>query len=65
MHHQGLEKEELTAAADKQKEDLLAELATLQRDRDDALLIAENDKQQVKLLKVTCFLGIFPEICGQ
>lgn len=43
-----MEKEELTSSAEKQKEELLEELALLQRDRDDALLMAENDKQQVK-----------------
>lgn len=42
-----MEKEDLTNALEQQKEELLQEIASLQRDRDEALLIAENDKQQV------------------
>lgn len=42
-----MEKEEGNNKFDRMKEDLMEELAALQRDRDNSLMMAENDKQQV------------------
>lgn len=47
LHHHNLEKEDMSSRFDNEREELHENLASLQRDRDDALLMAENDKQQV------------------
>jgi hypothetical protein len=48
LHAHAMEKEEMTTRAERQAEELQEELAKVQRDRDEALLLAENDRQQVK-----------------
>ena len=52
LHNHLLEKEEMTSHTDNQIEELQEELAKLQRDRDEALLLAENDRQQVCLVVI-------------
>lgn len=47
LHQNAMEKEELLNRFDREREDLQEELANLQRERDNQLLMAENDKQQV------------------
>ena len=47
LHAHTMEKEEMASRADNQIEELQEELAKVQRDRDEALLLAENDRQQV------------------
>ena len=48
VHQYSMEKEDMTAATERLKDELTNELAMLQRDRDDSLLLAENEKQQVR-----------------
>ena len=48
LHAHNLEKEELTSRADKRIEQLQEEVVKVQKDRDEALLLAENDRQQVR-----------------
>ena len=48
LHAHTMEKEEMASRADNQIEELQEELAKVQRDRDEALLLAENDRQQVR-----------------
>ena len=50
LHTHTMEKEEMASRADNQIEELQEELAKVQRDRDEALLLAENDRQQVRQL---------------
>ena len=50
LHAHTMEKEEMASRADNQIEELQEELAKVQRDRDEALLLAENDRQQVRQL---------------
>ena len=47
LHNHSMEKEEMASRADNQIEELQEELGKVQRDRDEALLLAENDRQQV------------------
>ena len=50
------EKEDMAEKFDREKSELEQELAATQRDRDDSLMFAENEKQQVgvnRLLAVT------------
>ena len=47
IHQNNLEKEDTVNRYEREKEQLNDELASLQRDRDEQLLMAENDKQQV------------------
>lgn len=47
IHQNNLEKEDLVTRYEREKEQLQDELNALQRDRDEQLLLAENDKQQV------------------
>ena len=47
VHQHNMEKEDLMMRFRREKEELQEEIAALQRDRDDSLLMAENDKQQV------------------
>lgn len=47
VHQNAMEKEELLNRFDREREDLQEELGNLQRERDNQLLMAENDKQQV------------------
>ena len=42
-----MEKEESNNKFDRMREELMEELGTVQRDRDNSILMAENDKQQV------------------
>ena len=42
-----MEKEDLIGQFEKEKEELENQLSNLQRERDNSLLMAENDKQQV------------------
>ena len=48
LHNHAMEKEEMSTRADRQIEELQEELAKVQRERDEALLLAENDRQQVR-----------------
>lgn len=43
----GEDKDEMVAQYEEELEGLREEMANLQRDRDESLLIAENDRQQV------------------
>ena len=45
-----LEKEEMQEKFDREKDELEQELAATQKDRDDSLMFAENEKQQVRQL---------------
>lgn len=45
----GAEKEELQIQSEKEKKDLSDEISSLIKDRDDALLVAETEKQEVHL----------------
>ena len=47
VHRNAMEKEEMLNRFDREREDLQEELDNLQRERDNQLLMAENDKQQV------------------
>ncbi len=47
VHSHNLEKEELVTVLERTKEDMAGQLLAMQRDRDDSLLLAENEKQQV------------------
>ena len=42
-----MEKEDMIGQFEKEKEELENQLSNLQRERDNSLLMAENDKQQV------------------
>lgn len=55
VHQNAMEKEELLNRFDREREDLQEELANLQRERDNQLLMAENDKQQVTYLCVDVY----------
>lgn len=43
-----MEKEDMVEKFEKEKDALEMELAATQKDRDDSLMFAENEKQQVK-----------------
>lgn len=47
LHLHGMEKEEMAQNFDRANEELSNENIALQRERDDSLLLAENEKQQV------------------
>ena len=47
LHQHAMEKEDMNGRFDREREELTEELANLQRERDNQLLMAENDKQQV------------------
>jgi hypothetical protein len=50
-----MEKEESNNKFDRMREELMEELGTVQRDRDNSILMAENDKQQVcSFLLIDC-----------
>ena len=48
IHAHTMEREEMIANNERMQEELNDEIAALQRDRDDSLLLAENEKQQVR-----------------
>ena len=47
IHQNNMEKEEMQNLFERAQEELNNQLIVLQRDRDDSLLLAENEKQQV------------------
>ena len=47
IHSHVMEKEDMMNSFEREREDLQTEIVSVQRDRDEALLLAENDKQQV------------------
>ena len=47
LHSHAMEKEDLVTSMGRMKDELNNEINMLQRDRDDSLLLAENEKQQV------------------
>ena len=56
IHEWTMEKEELVAAYDRMKEDLENDLNNVQRERDDNMIFAENDKQQaLSLAEQVCY----------
>ena len=62
------EKEDMAEKFDREKSELEQELAATQRDRDDSLMFAENEKQQVgvnRLLAVTdeSVLSAYSDFC--
>ena len=57
LHQYTMEKEDQAAAMERLKDELTNELAILQRDRDDSLLLAENEKQQVSCSGGRCVCG--------
>lgn len=62
------EKEEMSTQFEREQESLREELANSQRDRDESLLIAENDKQQVKEINISSHCppsGIYVATSGQ
>ena len=50
IHQHTMEKDDLLATLEHTKEELGADIVAIQRDRDDSLLLAENEKQQVSSL---------------
>ena len=48
IHQNNMEKEEMQNLFERAQEELNNQLIALQRDRDDSLLVAENEKQQVR-----------------
>ena len=46
IHQNAMEKEDMVTRAEREREELNDALNALQRDRDEQLLLAENDKQQ-------------------
>ena len=48
IHQNNMEKEEMQNLFERAQEELNNQLIALQRDRDDSLLLAENEKQQVR-----------------
>jgi hypothetical protein len=48
IHQFNLEKDEMLRRFEHEREELENEIGALQRERDDQLIMAENDKQQVK-----------------
>lgn len=46
------EREEMCEKYEREKAELEEELAAVQKDRDDSLMFAENEKQQVKFNKI-------------
>lgn len=59
VHHNAMEKEEMLNRFDREREDLQTELANLQRERDNQLLMAENDKQQVMQYGVSICTSLY------
>ena len=47
IHAYNMEKGEMTERFEREKDELNADLVGLQRERDEQLIVAENDKQQV------------------
>ena len=50
-----MEKEEMQEKFDREKDELEQELAATQKDRDDSLMFAENEKQQVGKITFSLF----------
>ena len=46
-----MEREEISARLNARIEELIEEVAMVQRDRDQQLIMAENDKQQVRVIQ--------------
>ncbi|KAF7243275.1 putative ciliary rootlet coiled-coil protein 2 [Varanus komodoensis] len=68
MHHFQQEKEELVAKSEAEKRDLMDEILTLQQNREESLLLLENEKQKVRRTEVKGghFLGgesYFAPVC--
>lgn len=68
VHQNTMEKEDMLSRMERERQELNEEILNLQRERDDQLLIAENDKQQVLpsallghtlILLAGCFLQQF------
>ena len=57
VHHHGLEKEEMLARFAIERDELNEEVATVQRDRDDQLILAENEKQQVSFKRIYIYVN--------
>ena len=49
LHNNNVEREEMVSRYEAEKQELTNEIIAVQRERDDSLLLAENEKQQVKL----------------
>lgn len=49
LHKHALEKEDMSQAYNKLQEDMEDQVSVLTRDRDNSLLMAENERQQVRL----------------
>ena len=62
IHQNNMEKEEMQNLFERAQEELNNQLISLQRDRDDSLLLAENEKQQVHEKFFSSFI-FDPHIC--
>ena len=62
IHQNNMEKEEMQNLFERAQEELNNQLIALQRDRDDSLLLAENEKQQVHETFFSSFI-FDPHIC--
>lgn len=58
IHQNNMEKEDMICDFTRIKEELQDSLNAVQRDRDEQLLIAENDKQQVQINPEYFLLGL-------
>jgi hypothetical protein len=58
-----MEKEDIVNRYEREKDELQCEIVALQRDRDDSLLMAENDKQQVSRYLLPVFTLYLAALC--
>ena len=63
LHDNNLEKEDILRRADSEHSELSDTLIALQRERDDQLLDAENDKQQVRM--TNCYQSLLSQFCAE